>query len=86
MIENKIEAVRLLNVYTANRPQLFTWRLTGNAKRSCRNHILSVLLGEKVKCGQDGITRLRDEFFKSFDVNPNQCMNAQEEELMIKIK
>ncbi len=78
---NKIEAIRLLKIYTANKPQQYYWQLTGSSKRTVRNHILSVLLEEKVKCGQDGITRLEEELFKAFNVNKNQCLAGMRDEL-----
>ena len=55
-----VDAVRVLGTYTAWRFDL--WILAGNQRASCRAHVMSVLMGQKMPQSKSGVTALRAEF------------------------
>ena len=55
------EALRLLGIYTTGRFDI--WALAGDAKASCRAHVMSALLGRKVPRSKSGVTAIREELY-----------------------
>lgn len=73
------EAVRLLGAYTAG---WFTpWTLAGPRKASCRAHIMSVLVGERVPQGRAGVNALREELYRQAGV-AGECAAEREDGLV----
>jgi len=60
MKETLEKAIRLLGTYTANRFDI--WILAGNARASCRAHVMSELLGKKTPQSKSGVNVIQDEF------------------------
>ncbi len=56
MTNNEREGLRLLGVYTAGRFDI--WMLAGNAKASCRAHVMSVLTGERTPQSKAGVNAM----------------------------
>jgi hypothetical protein len=54
--ENTVEALKLVKTYAGGRFHI--WNLAGNAKASCRAHIMSVLLGVKMPQIKAGMTAM----------------------------
>lgn len=76
---NLHEAVRLLGTYTAGRFDI--WMLAGNAKRTCRQHVMTVLIngkdGKKIPQKDCGVTMIRTKFYDL--VQPQgDCLAARE--------
>lgn len=84
--DRKAAAVKLITIYTGGHPRRVFWSLTGNSKRSCRKHILEALLGERVKSGQEGITRLEEELRNAFGPITPGTVAAMEDELFHRMK
>ncbi len=71
------EAVKILGTYTAGRYDI--WALAGNAKASCRAHVMSVLLGRKCVQRESGINALRSEFYRQMQIGgPGTCEAERE--------
>ena len=58
--KNLVEAIKLLGVYTAWRFDI--WAISGNARASCRSHVMSVLKGVKTPQSKSGVNALAAEF------------------------
>jgi hypothetical protein len=74
------EAIRLLDIYTAGRFDI--WMLSGNAKASCRAHVLSTLRGVATPKSKAGVTALREAFYQAGNIT-GECL-AEREEVFIK--
>ena len=73
-------ALEVLSAYTAGR--LDIWALAGNARASCRAHVLSVLTGRKVPQSQSGITAIRSAFYTRLGIEGN-CEATREDNFLL---
>ena len=60
MDESVVKALKSFSTYSAG--NFDVWSLAGDAKASCRQHIMSELLGAKVPRAKCGVTAIREEF------------------------
>ena len=60
---NYLPAIKTLSIYTAGSFNI--WALSGNAKASCRAHIMADLLGlDKYPQSKSGVNAIKDEFYR----------------------
>ena len=78
MTANQINAVRLLNVYTAGRFDVYL--LAGPAKASVRAHIMSELKGIRIPQAKAGVNSIREELFILSGAE-GSCLAAREDNL-----
>ena len=71
-----LEAIRLLGAYTANRFDV--WTIAGNARASCRAHVMSALLGRKTPQSKSGVNAINDEFHRLAGIGGGGCEAARE--------
>ena len=83
MNENLKQAVRLLHIYTAGHCNV--WQLAGNAKASCRAHIMSVLLGAKTPQSKSGVNAMREAFYSAAGIT-GDCEAHREENFRAWVK
>lgn len=76
MSPNQIEALHLLGIYTNYKYDF--WILSGNAKASCRSHIMSALMGKKVPQSKSRVNVMRDEFYKLTNAD-GECQASQQD-------
>lgn len=79
MTEDQSLALSLLKAVTNGTFHLFN--LVGPLQARNRRTILTALTSS-VPAGTCGITRLRSEFYKLANVNPDNCLAAQESEFI----
>lgn len=78
LTDNQKEAIRLLGAYTAGRFDI--WELAGNAKASCRAHIMSALNGKRTPQSKSGVYAMYEAFFSLSDPHfPKYTCNAVRE-------
>ena len=73
------QALKLLGTYTAGRFDI--WMLAGSSKASCRSHVMSVLMGQKVPQSKSGVTALRDALYSAGQITGEY--EAQREERFV---
>ena len=79
--ENRAQALRLLGTYTAGRFDF--WMLAGNAKASCRAHVMSAFNGKRTPRSAAGVNAMRDAFFtmayNDDAFKASECLAAREQ-------
>ncbi len=70
------EGVRVLGIYTAGRFDV--WYLAGQAKASCRAHVMAALLGlPKVPQSKAGVNAITEEFYRQSGIT-GDCIASRE--------
>ena len=83
MDEATIKALKTLSTYTAGRFDV--WALAGDSKKSCRQHVMSELLGAKTPIAKCGVTAIRAEFEKRLGAT-GDCIAAREGDFIKKAR
>lgn len=83
MDNNTIKALKTLSTYTAGRFDV--WALAGDSKKSCRQHVMSELLGAKTPIAKCGVTAIREEFQKRLGAT-GDCIAAREGDFIKKAR
>lgn len=75
-MENLHKAIGLLGTYSGGRFDI--WALAGNARASCRAHVMAVLIGkDRVPQSQAGINALRSAFYSACSIE-GECEATRE--------
>ena len=78
---NEAKAIRLLGTYSGGRFDI--WALAGNARASCRAHVMSELLGQKTPQSKSGVNAIRYEFYSRLGIwRDGLCLAEMESEFL----
>lgn len=80
---NLKEGLRVLGVYTAGRFDFYA--LAGDAKGTCRKHVMEALLEQKMPIAKCGITAMRQVFHLALGVQ-RDCIAREDDEFVAKAR